>query len=303
MVAVEKGQYRIPQFQREYVWEKTKVLELFDSIYKEYPIGSFFLWKAERSFNHLFRHSVDLNVPPIRDDDDVCFILDGQQRMTSLYVTLMGLTARGTDYSRVCFDVKEAKFTHREPDQSRYIALHEIWRSGLVKLIRQVPEEHHDALDRCQNVLRTYPVSIVQVSDKDLPAVCKIFQRINQGGKRLDRFDLISAMTFSPDFDLRQKFKEDVIEKLEQESFDGISPTIATQLMALISKGACTEKAEFSLTAADIQGLPGNPQCRRSCSRPTRCAKASAYKTRVICLTMPFSLCSPISTPNPAGAP
>jgi hypothetical protein len=118
MVAVEKGQYRIPQFQHEYVWEKTKVIDLFDSIYKEYPIGSFFLWKAERGFNHLFRHSVDLNVPPIRDDDDVCFILDGQQRVTSLYVTLMGLTARGTDYSRICFDVKEAKFTYREPDRS-----------------------------------------------------------------------------------------------------------------------------------------------------------------------------------------
>src|SRR5262249_32356019 len=142
--------------------------------------------------NHLFRHSVDLNVAPIRDDDDVCFILDGQQRLTSMYVTLMGLTARGTDYSHICFDVKEAKFTHREPDRIRYIALHEIWQSSLVRLIRQVPEEHHDALDRCQDVIRTYPISIVQVSDKDLPAVCKIFQRINQGGKRLDRFDLIS---------------------------------------------------------------------------------------------------------------
>lgn len=253
VVAVNQGQYRIPQFQREYVWERSKVIELFDSIYKEFPIGSFFLWKAGREFNHLFRHSIDLNIRPIRDDDDVCFILDGQQRITSIYVTLLGLTARGTNYSRICFDVKDEKFVYRDPDPSRYIALRDIWQSNLLKVAKQVPEAYQDALGQCYEILRTYPVSIVQVSDKDLPAVCKIFQRINQGGKRLDRFDLISAMTFSRDFDLREKFKEDVIEKLQRKSFGEIAPSIVTQLMALIKKGACTEKAEFSLTAADIQ--------------------------------------------------
>jgi Protein of unknown function DUF262 len=45
---VSSGRYRIPQFQREFVWNKAKVRELFDSIYHEYPIGSFFLWDAER---------------------------------------------------------------------------------------------------------------------------------------------------------------------------------------------------------------------------------------------------------------
>jgi hypothetical protein len=52
-----------------------------------------------------------------------------------------------------------------------------------------------------------YPISVVEVKNKDLSAACKIFQRISQSGKRLDRFDLISAMTFDPDFDLREKFK------------------------------------------------------------------------------------------------
>jgi len=255
VIDVEKGRYRIPQFQREFVWEKAKVIELFDSIYQEFPIGSFFLWKAERNHNHLFRQSIDLNIPPIRDDDDISFILDGQQRATSLYVTLKGLTARGTNYSHICFDVKQEKFTHRGPDGIRYIPLCDIWNGELGELIRQIAPEHQDAFWRCFTVLKTYPVSIVQVSDKDLPAVCRIFQRINQGGKRLDRFDLISAMTFSPEFDLRRRFKEDVLDRLEQESFGKISPAITTQLMALVSKGACTEKAEFSLTANDIQAV------------------------------------------------
>ncbi|MGY8640497.1 MAG: DUF262 domain-containing protein [Verrucomicrobiales bacterium] len=68
---VKKGEYRIPQFQREYVWEKSKVVQLFDSIYNEYPIGSFFLWKAGHEYNRLFRHAIDLNIPGIEEDDNV----------------------------------------------------------------------------------------------------------------------------------------------------------------------------------------------------------------------------------------
>lgn len=255
VVAVNKGQYRIPQFQREYVWKKSKVIELFDSIYKEYPIGSFFLWKAGREHNQLFRHSVDLDIRPIQADDDIAFILDGQQRITSLYVTLKGLTINGTDYSRICFDVKEEKFTHREPDGRRFIRVCDIWEKSLLKTAKEVDEQYQDAISRCFEILRTYPVSIVEVSNQDLPAVCKIFQRINQSGKRLDRFDLISAMTFSPDFDLREKFKQDVLVKLEQKSFGEISPAIITQLMALIKKGACTENAEYSLSTEDIKEI------------------------------------------------
>ncbi len=41
---IRKGEWKIPRFQREFVWEKKKVIELLDSMYKEFPIGSFFLW-------------------------------------------------------------------------------------------------------------------------------------------------------------------------------------------------------------------------------------------------------------------
>jgi uncharacterized protein with ParB-like and HNH nuclease domain len=51
---VATGRYRIPQFQRDYVWNRAKVRALFDSIYQEFPIGSFFLWDAEREHNRLF---------------------------------------------------------------------------------------------------------------------------------------------------------------------------------------------------------------------------------------------------------
>lgn len=250
---VETGRYRIPQFQREFVWSKSKVRELFDSIYREFPIGSFFLWDAERRHNHLFRQLVDLGVSAVGDTDDVSFILDGQQRITSLYVTLKGLTVNGTDYRSIVFDLKEEAFKDRSPDNKRYVSVSDIWGPEAMKLSRQIDVGYVAAYDRCYEVLRTYPTSIVEVRDKELADVCKIFRRINQAGKRLDRFDLISAMTFTSDFDLRERFKKDIQERLDDKLFGGVSASNVTQLLALVKHGLCTERYEYSLTADDIR--------------------------------------------------
>jgi hypothetical protein len=258
MADVGRGSYRIPQFQREFVWTIPKIIELLDSIYREFPIGSFFLWKAEKEHNTLFRHTLTLGIPPVGPHDNVSFILDGQQRITSLYVTLNGLTiaherGRSVDYSQISFDLREEKFTDRKGDNRRYIPVCKIWGPDGMTLIQEIDKGYVPAFIRCWQTLQTYPVSLVEVRDKDLPAVCKIFQRINQSGKRLDRFDLVAAMTFTRDFDLRERFKLDLQSKLHEKRFGKISPTIVTQLLALIKKGQCTERYEFGLTSSDIQ--------------------------------------------------
>jgi len=254
---VASGAYRIPQFQREFVWKKSKVVKLLDSISKEFPIGSFFIWKAGRGNNDLFRHSVELGVPPVKADDDVSFILDGQQRITSLYVTLKGMTVGNTNYGYICFDMERKRFMHRStgPDNNRYVSVSTIWGPEAMTLIRKIDEQYADGYARLFKTLNTYPISIVEVKDKTLPQVCKIFQRINQAGKRLDRFDLISAMTFTKDFDLREKLKQDVQNVLKERGFGEISPIIITQLMALLKTGRCTERNEYDLSSSDITGM------------------------------------------------
>jgi hypothetical protein len=250
---IAKGNYRIPQFQREFVWTSKKIIELFDSIYQEFPIGSLFFWKAGKEHNKLFRHTVNFDAKPVGDDDNISYILDGQQRSTSLYVTLNGLTIDEVDYSRICFDLVDEKFTERSADDQRYVSVSSLWGADAMMMSQQLPPENLPTYIRCWQTLRTYPLSMVEVRDKDLAEVCKIFQRINQGGKRLDRFDLIAATTFSPDFDLRERFKEDLIRPLKESRFGAIAPSILTQLLALNKFGAATEKNEFSLTADVIK--------------------------------------------------
>lgn len=257
MASVANGEYRIPQFQRTFVWKRSKVIDLFDSIYKEFPIGSFFVWKAGQEHNDLFRHTVGLDLPPVGEHDNVSFILDGQQRITSLYVVLNGMTVRQNDklvdYSLYCLDLRDEKFTRRKPDNKRYVALCSLWGPDAMALTQEIPPEYRAAYIRCWQTLQTYPISIVEVSDKDLPEVCRIFRRINQSGQRLDRFDLVSAMTFSPEFDLRERLDKDLQDRLKRKNFGAISPTIVTQLLALIEKGQCTERNEYALTSKQIR--------------------------------------------------
>lgn len=182
---VQNGHYRVPRFQREYVWDRNKVAELFDSIYREYPIGSFFLWKAGRGQGQLFRQSAELGIRDARDDDDISFILDGQQRITSLYVTLKGLTVHGIDYGDICFDLLEGRFLPRRVEsRTRYIPIWEFWEGSILRLAQQLDRSLLQPLERFDAVLKSYPVSLVEVKDKSLPDVCWIFQRINQSGKR-----------------------------------------------------------------------------------------------------------------------
>ena len=252
---VANGNFRIPRFQRNYVWPPKKVLELFDSIYQEYPIGSFFLWKAGRGHAHLFRQAGSLGVKPVADDNDVTFILDGQQRMTSLYATLNGLTIGNHDYANICFDLVDERFVSRKVESRvRYIPINEVWGGDVIEIGMGLEnKEHQKRLSRLYRGLVNYPISLVEVKDKQLIDVCGIFQRINQSGKRLDRFDLITATTFTENFDLRERFQADLITPLNDAGFGDIAPTSATQLLALVTKGGCTESNEFDLKTDEVQ--------------------------------------------------
>lgn len=81
---VIRGQIRIPAFQRGFVWEPERVAYLMDSIYKGFPFGSLLFWRTKeqlKSENKL--GPFDLPQPP--EDYPVDYVLDGQQRITSIF--------------------------------------------------------------------------------------------------------------------------------------------------------------------------------------------------------------------------
>ena len=108
---IHSRQYLLPAIQREFVWRTGQIEKLFDSLMLDYPISSFLFWKVDNAnkLNYQFYEFVrdyherdnKHNVPAdIKGDSSVTAILDGQQRLTSLYLGLKGSYAYKQPWKR-----------------------------------------------------------------------------------------------------------------------------------------------------------------------------------------------------------
>lgn len=214
---LETGHIKIPKFQRDYIWERTKVIKLLNSIYNQYPIGSFFFWIAPKEYEGFIRENNELGIKDNGQSESVQFILDGQQRMISLFVSLKGKTMNGVDYSTICFNPtrKEFKIPRSKSDKNSI----PIWKLFDTKAYNEVYEELiansttknnvvAENWHECHEIFTHYPISIVKTINDELEDVVEIFERINQSGKHLTVFDLIHATTWSDKFDLKDKINE-----------------------------------------------------------------------------------------------
>ena len=102
--AIEDGEYVLPSIQREFVWSTDQIATLFDSLMRDYPISTFLFWKVRAYDVSKFQFYSFLRDYHERDrrhnqeatlsgNKDVIAILDGQQRLTSLYISLRGTHA------------------------------------------------------------------------------------------------------------------------------------------------------------------------------------------------------------------
>ena len=84
--SMEKGELKIPSFQRDFIWTKKQREELFESIKLEYPIGAILLWQPEKEFK------INHQIGPITVNEtsqSFFYILDGFQRLSTLYGCLI----------------------------------------------------------------------------------------------------------------------------------------------------------------------------------------------------------------------
>lgn len=259
------GKLQVPRFQREFVWPLTKTRALFDSIYKEFPIGTFFLWRAPTKSPRFFRPLTELGIPEPKEGTEVSYILDGQQRLASLYVTIQGLRLDSQDYGRISIDLETATlydrsqdedfeediFVYRSSDNARYVAVSDLVGPETLMIFKGIPEKWQSAFNKVYNLLQTYPFSVVWIQEQGLSDAIEIFQRINQAGKRLSRYDLICANVWSEDFNFRS-LVESFNQELKRKGFGQLKETVFTQTFSLILKDRCTTAAELSLQTDEI---------------------------------------------------
>jgi hypothetical protein len=130
MMKVGNGDVRIPDFQREFVWDRSQILKLLDSVYRHYPIGSFLFWETTDAIQS-YRRVGDIDLQKGDGKKSVQYVLDGQQRITSLYASLQQATivhrVNGRKVNKsleIYFDLDEKEFVSEpfgDEDEAKFV--------------------------------------------------------------------------------------------------------------------------------------------------------------------------------------
>jgi hypothetical protein len=107
ITSIKRGETKIPQFQRKFVWKDEQALNLLDSIAKNYPIGSLLLWKTADKLP-IERNIGEFRLPVTDDMTPTDYVLDGQQRLTVIY-SCLGAPVNDGGFS-VVYDLETESF-------------------------------------------------------------------------------------------------------------------------------------------------------------------------------------------------
>ena len=141
---IQKGIIKIPKFQREFVWSIDKTAKLLDSILKGYPIGTFILWQTDERINDI-KNIGNLEIPDTPEGTKVQYVLDGQQRITSLFAAYLGaqIQKKGekkvTDYSGIVVNLdkniseNDDQVITSEPTGEKFISLFDVLNFSYLK--------------------------------------------------------------------------------------------------------------------------------------------------------------------------
>jgi len=248
---IEKGNIKIPQFQRDFVWSKDKSAKLLDSIVKGYPIGTFILWKTKEELRAL-RNLGGLKLPKTPKGDFIHYVLDGQQRLTTLFASLKGLKIkreeREDDYSDFHIDL-EAKESDpivlnslADTNHHKVIKLHDLLY-GKLKMLSAYPEPLQDKIQAYKDHINAYQFSAVLIKEAPIDVATEIFTRLNVGGKPLSVFEIMVAKTFDSkrDFDLAEKFDQ-LSTELESVDYGTLPASVVLQTVSILLVKECRKK-------------------------------------------------------------
>ena len=205
---IDSGHMALPEFQRGYVWNRDQVRGLFDSLYRRHPVGGLLVWATEsKTATHRGDGALAAGV--------VKLLLDGQQRMTSLYGVVRGRAPKFFDgnaqaFAGLRFHLETETFEFYQPVKMKgdplwtdVTELMQKGTAGLGEFVTRLTEQPAlapkvgDYVGRLSRLLGIVEVDLhveeVTGADKSLDVVVNIFNRVNSGGTKLSKGDLALA--------------------------------------------------------------------------------------------------------------
>lgn len=222
---LQAKRFAVPKLQRNFVWDASRAAKLLDSIYREMPIGSLFLWEIDRRSANLIRQAADVLPAFDASNKQILFVIDGQQRLSVIYQAFEGQrrtndAGREIDFSRLCFvvrpdaaDPSAQRIVYRKPHGREIVSLKDILSPGWKARMPNASRRFRKAIADCRARLLDYPVPLVTVASATLEEIGEVFIRVNSQGMRITSADRAIALMGELDvramaYELRQRGRE-----------------------------------------------------------------------------------------------
>jgi hypothetical protein len=217
--SIDNGEYKIPEFQRGYVWNSKQVKEFFKSLYLGYPSGSFLIWKTKDPSK----------IRGTMTDTNSVFhqlILDGQQRLTTIYTIFRGETPdwyEGVSLrTDLYFNLETEEFEYfmqkKMSNNPEWINVsHFLSKGGVSTFINHIQTLEDDVKNYYLNKIVTlnklgaiqdYGYYIKEITISELDKVVEIFNLVNKTGTTLNESDLALAIITSNWPEAKDRFRE-----------------------------------------------------------------------------------------------
>lgn len=209
---IEQGKIGLPELQRPFVWPNVNVRDLFDSLYRGYPVGFLLFWKTgvDTSLKQIGT-SQKQHVPELA-------IVDGQQRLTSLFAVIKGAEVLRADFRKeriqIAFNPLSRQFdvpdATTKKDRAYIPDISVLWASDFkpgafrknfiknLSEVRELSEEEEAMIEESIDSLRNLPnynfVALTLASSVDEETIANVFVRINGKGKSLNQADFIMTL-------------------------------------------------------------------------------------------------------------
>jgi len=263
---VNKGNLRIPAFQRGFVWDADSVAFLMDSIYKGYPFGTIQLWrtreklKTEKQFGPFKLFDRDEEYP-------IDYVLDGQQRVTSIFgvfqTEILELNSVENPFN-IYYDMdadensQDSQFIPLKTEdviKGKHFPLNCLFDTVKYrKATTDLDVATVEKLDNMQAIFKEVKIPYQTLETDDKSKVAIVFERINRKGVPLDTLQLLTAWTWSEEFDLQDKF-EDLQEELKPYGFEelGANADLLLRITSAVLTNNATSKSLIELNGLTVR--------------------------------------------------
>lgn len=227
---IDMGSIALPEFQRGYVWNRDQVRKLMTSLYRSHPVGSLLVWETQTE--HVTDHargSGNMSAGTVK------LLLDGQQRITSLYGIIRGKAPKFFDgntntFNGLYFHLENENFAFYMPTRMDgnplWINVTKLMIDGVGSFLQPFISntarlnDYINRLSTIENVKkRDFHIEEVTGPDKTIDEVVDIFNNVNSGGTKLSKGDLALARICAPWPEAREELKSR-LNKWEQAGFN-----------------------------------------------------------------------------------